>query len=118
MLYCRKDIFNHELLLFLELLERDSPNEWRCDLGMKLHRRVEYTASGRVYRFCMASQTQGVFYQLPKWKNATPFGDAQQIIKRHAMGAPHGVPLTTMQKGQAWETVCDWPTQTGAFGLV
>lgn len=112
MLHRRKDICNHELLLFLELLEHDLPSHWQCDLCMKLHRRVEHTASGRAYRPCLASQTQGVFYQLPEWKYTIPFGDAQQIIKRHTVGAPHGVPLTTIRNSQGWETVCDWPTQT------
>lgn len=66
MLHHRKDILNHELLLFFELRERDLLNFWRSDPCLKLHRRVEYVASGHVYRPCMASRTQRVFYQLPE----------------------------------------------------
>lgn len=68
--------------------------------------------SGRAYRPCIANQTQGVFYRLPQWSYTLLFEDAQQAIKRHAMGAPHGIPLTTIRKSQGWEMVCDWLTQT------
>lgn len=114
MLHLRNDILNHELLLFLEMLGRDLPNHWRCDLCMRLHRRVEYTASGLAYRPCIASQTQAVFYRLPEWNYTILFEDAQQAIKRHAIGAPHGIPLTTIRKDQGWEIVCDWPIQAFA----
>ncbi|KAH0238120.1 hypothetical protein KCV06_g138, partial [Aureobasidium melanogenum] len=111
MLHRRKDICNHELLLFLELLKHDLPSHWQCDLCMKLHRRVEHTASGRAYRPCLASQTQGVFYQLPEWKYTIPFGDAQQIIKRHTGGKQSAigqVKRLSHLSSHRWSGINDW----------
>lgn len=108
MLYMRTDICNHELLLTLELLDRDLPEHWLCDLCMKLHKRVAQTEDGLTYRPCTLSQSNGLFYRLAPWDYQFQFEDAQQVMKRYIHGAPHGLPFEIIQMDQKWESISDW----------
>jgi hypothetical protein len=112
MLHWRRDILNHDLLRTLDLLHRDLPDHWLCDICLKLHQRVAYTVEGRAYSPCDESRRQGLLYRLPTWNYEFPFEYAQQVVKRHDLGTPHGSPLTILQKRQDWETISDWPTQS------
>jgi hypothetical protein len=111
MLRLRSDILNHEFLRTLELLHRDLPDSWLCDICMILHRRIAYRAEGRAYPPCDESRRQGLFYRLPTWNYEFPFEYAQQIVKYCQLGAPHGSDLGIIRRDQGWETISDWPTQ-------
>jgi hypothetical protein len=111
MLHLRRDILNHELLRTLELLHRDLPDHWLCDYCVKLHLRVAFTEGGRAYSPCDESRRQGSFYCLPTWNYKFPFENAQQVVKQHILGVPHGSPLTILERDPEWETVSDWSIQ-------
>jgi hypothetical protein len=111
MLHLRDDILNYEFLRTLELLHRDLPDHWLCDICMILHRRVAYTADGRAYPPCDESRRQGLFFRLPTWNYEFPFEYAQQIIKQCTLGAPHGSHSEIIRRDQEWETISDWPIQ-------
>ena len=100
MLHRRTDILNYELLSTLELLHRDLPDHWLCDICLKLHKRVAYTTDGHAYRPCDENRRQGLFYRLPTWNYEILFEHAQQIVKQHTLGTPHGSPLTILQRNQ------------------
>ena len=78
---------------------------------MKLHKRVAYTTDGRAYAPCDESQRQGLFYRLPTWNYEFSFEDAQQVVKQHTLGAPHGSPLAILQRNSEWTAIGDWPIQ-------
>ena len=107
----RKDIRNNELLRTLKLLHRNLTDRWLCDICMKLHLRVAYTEDGRAYTPCDQSRRQGLLYSLPAWNYGFPFEHAQQVVKQHTQGAPHGSPLTILQRHKEWEKINDWPIQ-------
>jgi hypothetical protein len=112
MLHWRRDILNYGLLRTLDLLHRDLPDHWLCDICLKLHQQVAYTAEGRAYSPCDESRRQGLLYRLPTWNYEFPFEYAQQVVKRHDLGTPHGSPLEILQRNQDWDTISDWPTQS------
>lgn len=107
----RDDILNHEFLRTLELLHHDLPDHWLWDICMRLHKRLAYTAEGRMYPPCDESRRQGLFYRLPTWNYEFPFEYAQQIVKQRTLGAPHGSHTEIVRRDQGWETISDWPTQ-------
>lgn len=111
MLHLRRDILNHKFLRTLELLHRDLPDHWLCDFCMKLRLRVAFTESGRAYSPCDESRRHGSFYRLPTWNYEFPFENAEQVVKQHILGVPHGSPLTILERDPGWETISDWSIQ-------
>lgn len=111
MLHLRRDILNYDLLCTLELLHRNLPDHWFCDICLKLHKRIAHTTDGRAYPPCDEGRRQGLFYRLRTWNYEISFEHAQQVVKQHTLGAPHGSPLTILQIDHEWETISDWPNQ-------
>lgn len=105
------EMLRYDFLCTLDLLHRNLPDHWFCDICLKLHKRIVYKTGGRTYPPCDEGRRQGLFYRLRASNYEIRFEHAQQAVKQHTLGAPHGSPLAVLQRDHEGETISDWPNQ-------